>query len=351
MDYKDYYSILGVKKGADEKEIRAAYRKLARRYHPDVNPGDPTAEARFKEINEAYQVLSDSEKRAKYDRFGSDWERFRETSSSRHEPDFARWYTGTSGSGGADFGDAEAGGFSDFFRTLFGAAGTRRAASTSTQRVRLQRGSDLEQEVEVSIEEAFRGTERVLQLQMETVCPECGGKGIVRSELCNTCRGRGSVVQNRRLEVKIPAGVYDGSRVRVAGKGEPGAGGAPAGDLYLRIKLRPHPGFEIDGSNVRVNVPVDLYTCLLGGEVEVPTPSGRRLALTIPAGTNNGRQFRLRGQGMPVLNNPSRRGDLIATVAVQLPPELSREQKELVQRLRQLGGAGSPREETAASVS
>lgn len=336
MEYKDYYKTLGVKKGADEKEIRTAYRKLARQYHPDVNPGNQQAEARFKEINEAYQVLSDPEKRAKYEQFGADWERYQQTTRERQEPDFARWYTGASTDTGGDFSD-DGGAFSDFFRTLFGGAAGRRATTASRQRIYLERGADLEQEVEVTLEEAFRGTSRTLQLQTDSECPECGGVGIKNSKLCDTCRGRGTVGNNRRIEVRIPPGVYDGARVRIAGKGEPGMGGAPSGDLYLRIKLKQDPGFEVSGSDVRVEAPVDLYTCVLGGETEVPTPSGRRVALTIPPGTKNGRVFRLRGQGMPTLNNPARRGDLYATVSVQLPDRLTEKQKELFQQLRDIG--------------
>ncbi len=341
MDYKDYYKILGVARDASENDIRSAYRKLARQYHPDVNPGNQQAETRFKEINEAYQVLSDSEKRAKYDRYGKDWERFQQTAAGGQEPDFARWYTGRPGGVQFEYGSDDGGGFSDFFRTLFGNVGTRRTTAGVGQRMRMERGDDLEQEVEVTLEEAFRGTTRVLQLQDERTCPECGGVGIRQSQLCDTCRGRGTVSDNRRLEVRIPAGVYDGSRVRMAGKGVPGVGGAPAGDLYLRVRLQKHPSFEVDGADVKVEVPVDLYTCVLGGEVEVPTPSGRKLALTIPPGTNNGKVFRLRGQGMPTLQNPSKRGDLYATVSVQLPASLDEQQKDLFRRLKELDGAAT----------
>ncbi len=341
LDYKDYYTVLGVARGASENEIRSAYRKLARQYHPDVNPGDASAEARFREINEAYQVLSDAEKRAKYDQFGRDWDRYQQTATGRQERDFGRWYTGAPGGVRFEYTNEDGGGFSDFFRTLFGNTGTRRTATAQGQRVRAERGTDLEQEVEVSIEEAFRGTTRVLQMQDERPCPECNGVGIRQSHLCDMCHGRGTITDSRRLEVRIPAGVQEGSRVRIPGKGEAGVGSAPAGDLYLRIRLKPQSEFAIDGTDVRVEVPVDLYTCVLGGEVEVPTPSGRKLALTIPPGTNNGRSFRLRGQGMPTLGNPSRRGDLLATVVVGLPEHLTEEQKDLFRGLRELGSTGA----------
>ncbi len=339
VEYKDYYRTLGVGRNATEKEIRAAYRKLARKYHPDVNPGNKEAEARFKEINEAYQVLSDPEKRQKYDRFGADWERYRETSPGARETDFGRWFTGRTGGVHFEYEPADGGGFSDFFRTLFGSfAGTRTGPTTAGQRVRMQRGADIEQEVEVSLEEAYNGATRILQLQTEENCPECGGVGIRQSQLCDTCRGRGTVTRRRRIEAKIPAGVYDGARVRIAGQGEPGVGGAPAGDLYLRIKLLPSPGFELEGADVHVDVPVDLYTCALGGEVQVPTPGGKRLMLTIPPNTNSGTVFRLRGQGMPVLQNPSKKGDLLAKVSVRLP-KLSEQQKDLLRRMREMGSS------------
>lgn len=343
MEYKDYYNILGVNKKASEKDIRSAYRKLARQYHPDVNPGNKDAESRFKEINEAYQVLSDSDKRAKYDRFGSDWERYQQTTTGTRDTDFGRWFTGRTGGGyqyTTSTGGFDAGGFSDFFRTLFGNfAGGGRTTTTTHQRTQLQRGEDIEQEIEVSLQEAFSGTNRILQMQGEATCPECNGVGIKNSQLCNTCHGRGTVDQGRRIEVRIPAGVYDGARVRIAGKGEPGYGGAASGDLYLRVRLRAHPGFEVEGTNVYVDVPVDMYTCLLGGEAQVQVPSGKKLMLTIPPNTNNGKAFKLRGQGMPLLQNPSQHGDLIARVVTDLPTDLNEEQKELLQQLRKSGGS------------
>jgi DnaJ-class molecular chaperone len=267
-------------------------------------------------------VLSDAEKRKKYDQFGKDWERYQQTARTtrgRQEPDFARWYTGSSGGFTTETVADDGGAFSDFFRTLFGNAGGRRTATTSEARVRMERGMDLEQEVEITLEEAFHGTTRVLQMQNEVPCPECGGVGIRQSQLCDTCRGRGTTSDDRRLEVKIPAGVSEGSRVRMSAKGGPGTGGA----------------------SVRVDIPVDLYTCVLGGEVAVPTPSGRTLALTIPPATQNQKAFRLRGQGMPSLQSPSRRGDLYATVVVQLPAQISEQQRALFEQLRDLESPGT----------
>ncbi len=344
MEYKDYYQVLGVDRSTPEGDIRSAYRKLARQFHPDVNPGNPEAETRFKEINEAYQVLSDAEKRKKYDQFGRDWERYQQTTRTtrgRQDPDFARWYTGSSGGFTTEYTADDSGTFSDFFRTLFGNAGGRRTTTPTETRVRMERGIDLEQEVEISLEEAFHGTSRVLQMQNDVTCPECGGVGIRQSQLCNTCRGRGTISDDRRLEVKIPQGVSEGSRVRITGKGGPGTGGAAAGDLYLRVRFKPNRQFRLEGASVRVEIPVDLYTCLLGGEVEVPTPSGRTLALTIPPGTQNQKSFRLRAQGMPSLQSPSRRGDLYATVVVQLPAAVSDQQRALIERLRDLDSPGT----------
>ena len=344
MEYKDYYQVLGIDRSTPEGDIRSAYRKLARQFHPDVNPGNPEAETRFKEINEAYQVLSDAEKRKKYDQFGRDWERYQQTTQTtrgRQDPDFARWYTGSSGGFTTEYAADDSGTFSDFFRTLFGNAGGRRTATPTEARVRMERGIDLEQEVEISLEEAFHGTTRVLQMQNEVTCPECGGVGIRQSQLCNTCRGRGTISDDRRLEVKIPQGVSEGSRVRITGKGGPGTGGAAAGDLYLRVRLKPHRQFRLEGASVHVEIPVDLYTCLLGGEVEVPTPSGRTLALTIPPGTQNQKSFRLRAQGMPTLQSPSRRGDLYAMVVVQLPANVSGQQRALFEQLRDLESSGA----------
>lgn len=341
MDYKDYYKTLGVSKNATEKELRSAYRKLARQYHPDVNPGNRQAEARFKEINEAYQVLSDPEKRAKYDRYGADWERFQRTGSGQ-TTDFGRWYTGRSGGYTSTSGTAgfDTSGFSDFFRTLFGnISGSAGRTTTTTRTQAATRGDDLEQPIEITAEEAFSGTKRILQLSGEITCPECNGVGIKNTQLCNTCHGRGTISeQNRRIEVTIPQGVYDGARIRVAGKGEPGYGGAPSGDLYLRIKIKKHPKFEFEGRDVYVNQAVDLYTCLLGGEVAVPTPAGKKLMLTIPANTNNGQSFRLRGQGMPALNNPSQKGDLIVRVTTELPHDLSEQQRDLLKQVRDSDG-------------
>jgi curved DNA-binding protein len=319
MEYKDYYETLGVSRDADEKEIKRAFHRLARQYHPDVNPGDSGAEERFKEINEAYEVLSDLEKRAKYDQLGADWARYQRAGGRPGDFDWSRWTTGVPGEGQrvhVRYGTPEdledlfggASPFSDFFTQIFG--GTRPGTTAGRAepggfeyRVRPQQGRDYQQEVEIGLREAYQGTTRVLQKD------------------------------GRRLEVKIPPGAHTGTRVRMAGEGGPGAAGGASGDLYLRVKVMPDPQFERQGDDLHVTVPVDLYTAILGGEVRVPTLSGP-VMLTIPPETQNGRVFRLRGKGMPRLQQPDQGGDLYAKVNVRLPTDLGPRQKELFEELR-----------------
>lgn len=296
MPAKDYYDILGVKRGASEKEIKQAYRRLARRHHPDVNPGDKAAEARFKEINQAYEVLSDPEKRKKYDRYGDQWQ---------HADQFAK--AGWQGAPAGDFGQDAAfyrftdpdGGFDSILDSFLRGSTGRGTAGRGPRR-----GQNLGYPVEVTLEEAYRGTSRVLQLN------------------------------GRRLEVKIPPGVKDGSRVRMAGEGQPGGGGGAPGDLYLAVSVRPDSRFERKGDDLHVEVAVPLADAVLGGEAQVPTPKGK-LALKIPPETQNGRVFRLAGQGMPRLDTPGR-GDLYARIRVVLPTEFSQKERELFQELRRL---------------
>jgi curved DNA-binding protein len=320
--------VLGVPKTASEKEIRSAYRKLARQHHPDVNPGNPEAEATFKRINEAYEVLSDPEKRKKYDQLGARWreyesyERAQAAAAAAGQPQQPFNFDDIAGGGPAGGG----GGaryeyrsvspedledlygtdrpFSDFFETFFGRAGG--AAAGEGRAPRPGRGYDFEYPVEVTLAEALRGATRTLELQQ----PD------------------GS---SRRLEVKIPAGVADGSRVRIAGQGAPGRAGGPAGDLYLVTSVAPDARFEREGDDLRTRVSAPLTTMLLGGEVHVPTPDGRRLALKIPAETQDGRVFRLRGQGMPHLGRAAQRGDLHAEIHAHLPERLSARERELLE--------------------
>ena len=318
MEYKDYYNTLGIPKGADDKEIKKAYRKLARQYHPDTNPGDAAAEERFKAINEAHEVLSDPDKRQKYDQFGSQWKNY--SQGGGNVDDFVRQWGGGQPSGRAHtrnvspeefeqmFGGG-LGGFSDFFESLFG--GTGRAGgfdpygAGATSYPRSSKGRDVEQPVEITLEEAFRGATRLLQQD------------------------------SGRLEISIPRGVKTGSRVRVAGKGAPGSGGGPPGDFYLRVRVLPHATFTREGDDLREKAPIDIYTLLLGGEAPIPTLD-RPLALTVPAGTPNGKTFRLRGQGMPNLRNPEQRGDLYATIDAQLPQQLTEQEQDLVRQLQEL---------------
>lgn len=311
MDFRDYYQVLGVPRDADEKAIKQAYRRLARQYHPDHNPGDTAAETRFKEVTEAYEVLSDPDKRTKYDRFGQAWQRHQQGGGGF---DWGAWAPGEGAPRGgraytADdleglFGGRGGGGFSDFFEALFG--GGRRAAP-GQQRV-ASRGQDIAQPVTLSLHEAFAGTTRRL------------------------------VKDDRRLDVRIPPGVRTGSRIRVRGEGMPGAGGLP-GDILLVVTVEPDPRFERDGDDLHATVAVPLTTAVLGGEVRVETLAGD-IALTIPPGTQNGRRFRLRGKGMPNLKDPEQRGDLYAQVDVRLPAELGAEERALFERLRELRPEG-----------
>ena len=332
MEFQDYYAVLGVPKTATEKQVRTAYRKLARQHHPDVNPGNQEAEDRFKQINEAYEVLSDPDKRKKYDEVGSHWreyEQWQRTQGAAGGTQPSDWEGfGAQGPGGVRyeyrtvdaedlrdmFGDESP--FSDFFQSMFGeGSGTqsgRRGRAARAPRPRA--GADLEQPVEVSLADAYRGTPMQLEL-------------------------RGADGTTRRLEVKIPAGVRTGSRVRVRGQGSPGQGGAPAGDIYLVVTVAPDPRFERRGDDLHTQIRVPVETLLLGGEAQVPTPDGRTLALSIPPGTQDGRVFRLRGQGMPRLGTSNVRGDLHAEVHATLPERLSRRQRELIQEFARSGAA------------
>ncbi|MEO8285394.1 MAG: J domain-containing protein [Chloroflexota bacterium] len=344
MQYKDYYNVLGVKSNASQKEIKSAYRKLARKYHPDLNPNDREAEAKFKELSEAYEVLSDEEKRKKYDQFGSDWDRYQQTQGAPGGFDFSKYsqsYGGASSAGTQGFGSAGLGddGFSDFFEMLFGqAAGRQQNPYYSGGRMRTapRVGDNYEHDIDVTLEEAFSGTQRVLQMDVPEVCPTCHGSGVKDTRVCPTCNGSGTVTRTKKIEIKIPAGVHTGSRIRVAGEGGLGSGGGGKGDLYLKVHVLPNNKFERKGDDLNTTVTTPVYTAVLGGEVEVPTPKGTKLALKIPASTQNGRTFKLTGQGMPSLKNPGKRGDLYARIDVQLPTELGDEEKQLYSELQRI---------------
>ena len=331
MAGKNYYDLLGVPKNATDKDIKSAYRRMARKYHPDVNPGDKTAEAHFKEINAAYEVISDKDKRAKYDKYGDKWQYADQLDQQSQQQNMYRQYTpGGDGRESFSFGE-DSGGMDGIFEELFG-AGRGRGFS---RRSRAQRGQDLESNVEITLEEAYAGTSRQINLQQEQPCAACGGTGQIQNLPCSVCRGAGVVNNLNRLEVKIPAGVNTGSRVRISGKGQPGYGGGTAGDLFLNITVSPHPLFERQGDDLTTILPVPLTVAVLGGEAQVPTPKGTRLALKIPPETQNGKVFRLAGQGMPHLGKATR-GDLMARVNVILPTNLTEKEKELFRQLGQM---------------
>lgn len=313
MEYKDYYNILGVPKGADEAEVKKAYRKLAKQHHPDRNPGDKAAEAKFKEISEAYEVLSDPEKRKLYEQFGSQWQSYQRAGASGHPgaggspfgqtispEDFERIFgQGFRGGGGRATGGG-AGQFSDFFEALFGGGGGR-GGRTGFGGGMPQQPASQQLEVELTLEEAFHGTTRQLS------------------------RPDGSA-----LTAKIPKGVKTGSKIKLSGA-------LNGQDVYLVMTVLPHGRYERDGDDLRLKVPVDLYTAILGGPAEVPALD-KTVTLTIPAGTPNGRAIRLRGLGMPKLGQSEERGDLYATIEVQLPTQLSAEEKTLFEQLRTMRG-------------
>ena len=327
MEFKDYYQTLGVGKTSTDKEIKQAYRKLARKFHPDVNPGDKTAEARFKEINEAYEVLGDADKRRKYDELGANW-RMYEQAQGQGFPGGSpfgfgggaqdAWTINMGGQGGGYrtmtpeemqdlFGNEDP--FSDFFRTFFGGGKETTGRTRGGRSARTQKGQDIEHVVELTLEEAYHGATRRVSIKE-------GGHA-------------------RTVDVRIPVGVKDGSRVRAAGEGAAGSNGGAAGDLYLRVHVKPHAVFERKGSDLQTKVAVPVTTAVLGGEAQVPTITGS-VRLKIPEGTQNGQVFRLKGHGMPNIGKPDDRGDLYATVEVQLPRALTREQRQHYEALQKL---------------
>ena len=333
VKYKDYYQTLGVQRSSSQDEIRKAYRKLARKYHPDRNPGDKSAEEHFKDIQEAYAVLSDPEKRQQYDRLGSGWQQ-----GADFTPPPGWSGTRVEFGNAADFQDifGDFGGFSDFFQSLFGGRG-RAASSQSAQsgsrvwRSQPARGADVESEIELSLEELHKGTRPTVVLRTTEICPDCQGKGVRRMSRCSRCQGTGELTTRKRLTVRIPPGMRDGSVLRLSGKGGRQRPDGPAGDLYLRIRMKPHPLFEVVGQDdLQIEVPITPWEGALGAKVPVTTLDGS-VEVTLPPGTEGGARLRLRGQGMN--RRDGSRGDLYVRVRIAVPAQLSPEEEELFRQL------------------
>lgn len=362
---KDYYQVLGVAKNATQAEIKKAYRKLAQQHHPDANQGNKDAEERFKEVSAAYDVVGDADKRKQYDEVRD------MAASGAGAGGFPGGFGTTGGPGGVRFEDAGFTDFGDLFGGLFGGGGRRGRPA------RPARGADLETEVTVSFEEAMSGTTVPVKIQgpapcetchgtgaapgtspltcpqchgsgqisvnqgpfqMSQTCPRCNGSGRVVEQACPTCRGTGSRRRTRSFQVKIPAGLQDGARVKLAGRGEPGPAGAPAGDLYVRVHVRPHRFFGRRGSDLLVDLPVSFSEAALGANVQVPTLNGP-VTMKVPAGTPSGKTFRLKGKGVP---RKGGHGDLLVTAEIEVPSKLSKKERELLQQLDE-SRAESPR--------
>ncbi len=353
MSKRDYYEVLGVSRTCTEVELKAAFRKLAMQHHPDRNPGDADCEHKFKELNEAYDVLKDGDKRAAYDRFGH-----------------AAFEQGGMGGGAHGFGADFATTFSDIFEDLFGMGGGRRGGRAQGR----ERGSDLRYNMEIGLEEAFAGKTAQIRIPtsviceacsgtgakagskpkpcatcggagkirhaqgfftLERTCPACGGRGQVIENPCPSCAGAGRVTRERNLSVNIPAGVEDGTRIRLAGEGEAGLRGGPAGDLYIFLSITPHEFFQRDGADLHCRVPISMVTAAIGGEFEVPAIDGSQARVKVPAGTQAGRRFRLSGKGMPVLRS-KQTGDMYVQVSVETPQNLTKRQRELLAEFEKL---------------
>ena len=323
VKYRDYYEILGVPRTAAADEIKKAYRRLARKHHPDVNPGDKGAEEKFKEINEAYAVLSDPEKRRRYDQLGAAWENGADfTPPPGWETVEMDW---------EDIGDVfggrgEAFDFSDFFTTLFGARRRTRPGAGFTTK-----GRNVEAEITLGLAEIHRGGKKTISIDGAENCPECGGTGRRDRRACPACRGRGYVQRRRQMEVNIPLGVREGTMIRLAGQGNPGAGGGPPGDLYLRVKLRPDSRFTILGDDdIQLELPIAPYEAVLGAKVRVPTLDGA-VEMGIPGGSQAGRRLRLRNQGLN--RRDGGRGDLYVKLKIVVPRQPTEGERELYARL------------------
>lgn len=348
---QDYYELLGVSRSATPDDIKRAYRKQAIKHHPDRNKGNKQAEARFKQVNEAYQILSDPKRRSLYDKYGADWKQAEAAEKAGFNPDQgwsgagagagrgpyasgqgagARdWHGHGGGMEGVDLGDLESmfGGVFDRFRTGEGneaGRGRRRAAE------RPERGQDVQGEIWLTMSEAYHGTRKDISLQVQEPCPECGGTGRKGRRVCPTCQGAGAVIRTRKITVKVPAGVREGSKIRLAGQGSPGMAGSPAGDLFIMVRLQPHPVFTLKGDDLHVNLPVTPWELALGAKVDVPTATGL-VEMTIPAGSKTGQTLRLRGQGWPMREGS--RGDLYVHLTATVPPATNEAQRRAYEEL------------------
>ena len=338
VKYKDYYQSLGVARNASEAEIKKAFRKLAREYHPDVAKNKKQAEEKFKEINEAYEVLGDPAKRKRYDQLGANWQSgadFRMPpgwdSSGRSRASAGR------GAGGGErefqFGGT---GFSDFFEQLFGSTGGRDAArfgrggGFGEAEAGAERGTDIEGDILVTLEEAMQGSVRSVSVRHAVVCDQCGGSGQRNRRVCQACGGTGQVAKTETYQVKVPAGVTEGQRLRISGRGEAGIGGGAAGDLYLRVRLAKHPDFEVVGHNLVYEAEIAPWEAVLGANISVPTLNGQ-VSIKVPAGTQNGQKLRVRGRGLPERGSGS--GDLIVETRIEVPKRVTDSERKLWEQL------------------
>jgi len=323
VKFKDYYEVLGVKRDATDEQIRQAYRKLARKYHPDVNPGDRVAEDKFKELNEANEVLSDPAKRKRYDQLGANWKNGAEFTPP---PGWARTNVQFDDLGSI-FGG---GGFSDFFETLFGGMRSEPASEPRRRgsRARADRGQDAEAEMEISLEDAHNGGRHRITLQGTRTCPSCGGKGTTSGVVCSTCRGAGQVMNPKTIDVNIPPAAREGSVIKVGKQGQPGAN--EPGDLFIRLKIKPHRIFTVSGDDLTAEVPIAPWEAVLGATIEVPTIDGK-LEMKIPVGAQGGQRLRLRGQGLN--KRAGGRGDQYIKLKVVVPTHASDREKQLFRDL------------------
>lgn len=339
VQYKDYYKILGVPRDASEADIKKAFRKLAREHHPDVAKNKKQAEEKFKEVNEAYEVLGDPAKRKKYDELGENWQAGADFRPPPGWESFAggRNYAGR-GPGGEEFEFHFGGtGFSDFFEQMFGSMGGRRGGAGFGRRGGVteedfvtERGRDIEGDIMVTLEEALRGSVRTVQVKRGVPCEHCGGTGRRAQHVCNVCGGSGQVAKTETYQVKIPAGVGEGQRLRVAGRGEAGIGGGAAGDLYLRVRFAKHPDFQVEDHNLVFEAELAPWEAVLGANISVPTLNGR-VNIRIPPGTQAGQKLRVRGRGLPQRGGGS--GDLIVVTNIEVPSQVSESERKIWEQL------------------